>query len=80
MKNERGNSPHYLSFMLRLWLVDGSGAPAWRASLEDAHTGRCYGFGSPEALFAFLAELIQASTPANPQHPRRVAPGGAGGA
>ena len=47
----------YLAYLLRVWHVTGSdGAPAWRASLEDVHTGTRQGFGSLEQLLAFLSE------------------------
>ena len=45
----------YMAYMLRLWQVDGE-SPAWRASLEEARTGKRYGFGSLEMLFQFLTE------------------------
>jgi hypothetical protein len=49
-------SPRYLAYMLRLWRVEAEGGPAWRASLESPHSGERVGFGSLEALFAFLVE------------------------
>ena len=54
----------YLSYLLRLWRVDGDEdqaetyQPVWRASLEDPETGRLQGFGSLESLFNFLADVI----------------------
>jgi hypothetical protein len=45
----------YLAFMLRLWQI-GEDELAWRASLENAHTGARQGFASLDALFAFLEE------------------------
>ena len=48
--------PGYLAYMLRLWRVNDDGKPVWRASLESPHTGERVGFGSLEALFAFLEE------------------------
>ena len=44
----------YLSYLLRLWRT--SKESPWRASLEDPQTGERRGFGSLEALFAFLRE------------------------
>jgi hypothetical protein len=44
----------YLSYLLRLWQVDGQEKPLWRASLKNVHTGDQVGFASPEELFAFL--------------------------
>jgi hypothetical protein len=54
--------------MLRLWRVDDQeGAvdaekPAWRASLEDPHTGERMGFARLEALFDFLQRLTSVGT------------------
>jgi hypothetical protein len=48
--------PGYLAYMLRMWRVEAEDGPAWRASLESPHTGERVGFGSLEALFAFLVE------------------------
>jgi hypothetical protein len=45
----------YLAYMLRLWQM-GQDRRAWRASLENAHTGARHGFASLDALFAFLEE------------------------
>jgi hypothetical protein len=45
----------YLAYMLRLWQI-GEDRMAWRASLEDAHSGARQGFGSLTALFATLEE------------------------
>lgn len=45
----------YLAYMLRLWQT-GEDRRAWRASLENAHTGARQGFASLDALFAFLEE------------------------
>ena len=47
----------YQAYLLRVWCAtDTSGAAAWRAALEDVHTGRRQGFGSLEQLLAFLLE------------------------
>ena len=45
----------YLAYMLRLWQT-GEDEMAWRASLENAHTGTRQGFASLDALCAFLEE------------------------
>ena len=47
----------YFSYLLRLWRT-GADTP-WKASLEDPHTGERQGFGSLEALFAFLNSLLE---------------------
>jgi hypothetical protein len=60
--------PGYLTYLLRLWQVNDQGKPVWRASLESPHTGERVGFGSLEALFAFLVEKTEGFAPgAQPQ-------------
>lgn len=51
----------YVAYMLRLWQVGDS--VAWRASLEDPHTGEHHVFASPEALFEFLNALTAEPPP-----------------
>lgn len=46
--------PRYLAYLLRLWQVQDREQFAWRASLQDAHTGECRGFPDLETLLAFL--------------------------
>ncbi len=46
----------YFSYLLRLWKVNGTGPPIWRASLEDPHTRVRQGFPDLESLCAFLEE------------------------
>ena len=47
----------YRAYLLRVWQALGDDeVPAWRASLEDVHTGTRQGFGSLEQLLAFLLE------------------------
>jgi hypothetical protein len=48
-----GRQRPYLSYLLRLWLVDDDGL-AWRASLESPRTADRHGFTSLEGLFNFL--------------------------
>ena len=50
----------YLSYLLRLWQVDGA-KPMWRASLESVGTGARHGFATLEALFDFLEAETQDS-------------------
>ena len=57
------HSSRYVAYMLRMWQVGGE-SPAWRASLEEARTGKRYGFGSLELLFQFLTEQASASSEA----------------
>ena len=47
----RTGQPHYPAYLLRLWRVGSEGEAAWRASLEDAHTGERQGLADPDALF-----------------------------
>ena len=49
-----GRERPYLSYLLRLWLVEGDG-PVWRASLEAPGHAERHGFATLEALFAYLA-------------------------
>ena len=44
----------YFAFLLRLWNEKKAGEDAWRASLEDPHTGEQKGFANLEAVFAYL--------------------------
>lgn len=55
-------SPDYFSYLLRFWRTARD--RPWRASLENPRTGERWGFGSLEALLAFLAHRIN-----QPSHP-----------
>jgi hypothetical protein len=44
----------YISYLLRIWCSEDTGAPAWRAYLQDLSTGTQLGFTHLEALCAFL--------------------------
>ncbi len=48
----------YRAYLLRLWDANNHGPPAWRAALEDTHTGERWGFADLERLVAFLAAEI----------------------
>jgi hypothetical protein len=56
------NLSHYISYLLRLWRVDGENEPhppekaVWRASLEDPNTRERKAFASLDELFDFLRE------------------------
>jgi hypothetical protein len=52
-----GDPPRYLSYLLRLWRVNGPGQGMWRASLESP-SGRRQGFADAAALWSFLAEQM----------------------
>lgn len=56
-------APRYMAYMLRLWRANTDAQPVWRASLESPHTGERLGFGSLEALFAFLEKETSGSVP-----------------
>ena len=53
-----GENRQYLAYMLRLWQVNTTGGPVWRASLEDPHTGNRSGFSDLASLFAFLEDEL----------------------
>ena len=56
-------SPDYFAYLLRFWRT-GPDRP-WRASLEDPRTGEQWGFGSLEALLAFLKRRMCQSSQSN---------------
>jgi len=47
------------SLILRLWRVESSEPPVWRASVEITDTGKRIGFASLEQLFAFLIDFTE---------------------
>jgi hypothetical protein len=63
---ESREGSHYLSYLLRLWCEGSDKVPAtarktaWRASLQDPHTGQRLGFGGAEEMFAFLRSRMAA--------------------
>jgi len=64
----------YISYLLRLWQVQGQEGLVWRASLEHASTGERRGFASLAELLAFLEEE---TAPVDEDKPRsRPAEGG----
>ncbi|MBL8095895.1 MAG: hypothetical protein JNL73_17090 [Anaerolineales bacterium] len=46
-------NPKYRAFLLRVWWTDDG---AWRAVLEDPHTGERLPFAQPEALLLCLCQ------------------------
>ena len=44
----------YLSYLLRLWVVQNQEGRVWRCSVEDVQTGERQGFPSLESLCDFL--------------------------
>ena len=51
--------PTYLSYLLRLWMVEAADRNCWRASLESPITGERLGFQDLEALFTYLECVTQ---------------------
>jgi hypothetical protein len=49
--------PDYISYLLRVWRSNGD-ETAWRASLQNPHTGERIGFASINELCAFLQQQI----------------------
>lgn len=50
------NKMTYISYLLRLWLVEEDGEICWRASLQSSQGGGRTGFRSLAHLFAFLED------------------------
>lgn len=55
------HDPHYLTYILRLWMVQAPNGVDWRALLESPLTGERIGFPDLEALFSFLETITQNS-------------------
>jgi hypothetical protein len=53
MTNERRR---YIAYLVRLWRPGSAQSPAWRASVEDPHSGAQRTFADLASLFAFLEE------------------------
>jgi hypothetical protein len=62
-----GERPAYRSYLLRLWRARASEGGAWRASLQDPHTGERRGFADLSQLLAFLEQ--QLGPREDPPHP-----------
>ena len=50
----------YLAYMVRLWTVQNNDELIWRASIENAHTGKRHAFADLAGLFAFLQAAVAA--------------------
>lgn len=65
MDNASGRpSRPYGSFVLTLWQAGNAlpdGAPVWRYSLEDPHTGERIGFGHADEVAQFLRQWAAAT-------------------
>lgn len=55
---------NYYAYLLRFWRGDDN--TAWRATLEDPHSGQQLSFADMDALFAFLAEQAYQRPPTLP--------------
>ncbi len=55
----RDKTRSYKAFMLRLWPASIVDLSTWRASVEEAASGRKYTFTSLSALFSFLLKETQ---------------------
>ena len=53
------HSNNKCSFILRLYRVEQSETPNWRASVEIPETGERIGFANLEQLFAFLIDFTE---------------------
>ena len=62
IRDQNKDSPQYISYLLRLWRVNGEDEPrppeksAWRASLEDPNTRERKAFASLDELVDYLRE------------------------
>ena len=54
----------YMAYLLRLWLAENAGKPAWRGSLEDPHTGSRMGFSDLSSLFEYLRRQTESQSSA----------------
>ena len=68
------NESDYMAFLLRLWRVNTDRGCAWRASLEDPHSGAQRGFADLEALFFYLCDECYGDSigPTIASHRRRL--------
>jgi hypothetical protein len=48
----------YMAYLLRLWRTGLEENAAWRASLQDAHTGERIGFACLDELVAYLKQRM----------------------
>ena len=55
--------PDYMTYLLRLWRAGDADGTAWRAALENPHSGERQVFRDLAALFAFLEEKTQKLAP-----------------
>jgi hypothetical protein len=62
--------PNYHAFLIRLWR-DETQQP-WRAELVSPHSGETRRFATPEQLFSYVQEQMEAATgrPVRPNLPQ----------
>jgi hypothetical protein len=62
IRNQKKGRPDYISYLLRLWRVNGENEPhppekaVWRASLEDPNTRERRAFAGLDELVDYLRE------------------------
>lgn len=54
-------TPTYHAYLLRIWRENG--CEAWRALLEDPHTGERLGFDGADRLLAYLTAQLTTKPP-----------------
>lgn len=59
------DDPNYFAFLLRLWNEKKAGSGAWRASLEDPHSGERKGFANLKDLYEYLVSRTKSKHPAD---------------
>jgi hypothetical protein len=64
-------APDYLSFLLRLWRMQGQGADSWRVSVASPGNGERHGFSSLDEFFAFLRRQTGARSSTGDREDRR---------
>ena len=62
-------SPTYLSCLLRLWRVTSDPQTGWRASLQDAQTGKRIGFATLDDLIRYVLEQCQVQAEGDERDP-----------
>jgi hypothetical protein len=63
----------YVAYLLRLWQMSEEGQVGWRASLENAHTGKRQGFSSLDDMFAYVMRQTGSKCDADDQDRGRQA-------
>ena len=59
------DSRNYRAFMLRFWRENAD--RAWRASLEDPHSGERLSFADADRLLTYLAEQLKEEHEVSPE-------------